>query len=175
VVSLVRALDLSVQRGVSVANLSLAGPENAVLTDMLGAVEVAGVLVVAAAGNAGPTAPPAWPAAHAGALAVTAVDPGGRIYRKAQRGPHVDIAAPGVEVWAAASVKGVKPRTGTSYAAPHVTAAAAILASRHPDWTPADLAAALRAMTVDAGAKGADEVFGAGILSVAALCGASAE
>ncbi len=175
VVSLVRALDLAVQRGVRVANLSLAGPENAVLTDMLGAVEVAGVLVVAAAGNAGPTAPPAWPAAHAGALAVTAVDPGGRIYRKAQRGPHVDIAAPGVEVWAAASVKGVKPRTGTSYAAPHVTAAAAILASRHPDWTPADLAAALRAMTVDAGAKGADEVFGAGILSVAALCGASAE
>ena len=175
VVSLVRALDLTVQRGVRVANLSLAGPENTMLTDMLRAVEVAGVLVVAAAGNAGPTAPPAWPAAHDGALAVTAVDPGGRIYRKAQRGPHIDIAAPGVEVWAAASVKGVKPRTGTSYAAPHVTAAAAVLASRHPDWTPADLAAALRAMTVDAGAEGMDEVFGAGILSVAALCGASAE
>ncbi len=72
------------------------GPENSVLTDMLRAAEAAGVLVVAAAGNAGPAAPPAWPAAHDGALAVTAVDQGGRIYRKAQRGPHIDMAAPGV-------------------------------------------------------------------------------
>lgn len=170
VVTLIRALDHVVQRGIRVANLSLAGPENTALTDMLRAAEAAGVLVVAAAGNGGPVAPPAWPAAHEGALAVTAVDAGGRIYRKAQRGAHVDIAAPGVDVWAAASIKGVKPRTGTSFAAPHVTAAAAILASHHPDWTPAELAAALRAMTEDAGRAGADDVFGAGILSLERLC-----
>ncbi len=66
----------------------------------------------------------------------------------------------------------MKPRTGTSFAAPHVTAAAAVLVSRHPEWTPAQLAEALRAMTADAGAEGADEVFGAGILSAVSLCGA---
>lgn len=175
VVSVIRALDLAVQRGARVANLSLAGPENTVLADMLHAAEAAGLLVVAAAGNAGPMAPPAWPAAHHGALAVTAVDPGGRIYRKAQRGPHIDLAAPGVDVWAAAAVKGVKPRTGTSYAVPHVTAAAAVLASRHPDWTPAQLAGALRGAALDAGAAGPDEVFGAGLLSAAGLCDTAGE
>lgn len=175
VVSLIRALDQVVQRRIRVVNLSLAGPENLALTDMLLAAEAAGVLVVAAVGNAGPVAPPAWPAAHEGALAVTAVDASGRIYRKAQRGAHVDMAAPGVDVWAAASIKGVKPRTGTSYAAPYVTAAATILASRHPDWTPAELAAALRAMTKDAGSAGADDVFGAGILSLERLCADAGE
>jgi subtilisin family serine protease len=164
-----------VQRRIKVVNLSLAGPENTALTEMLLAAEAAGVLVVAAVGNAGPVAPPAWPAAHEGALAVTAVDVGGRIYRKAQRGAHVDMAAPGVDVWAAASIKGVKPRTGTSYAAPYATAAAAILASKHPDWSPAELAAALRSMTEDAGSDGADEVFGAGILSLGQLCADTGE
>ena len=170
VVHLIRALDLLSQRGIRVANLSLAGPENAVLRDMLTAVAAQGMLVVAAVGNAGPAAPPAWPAAADTVLAVTAVDGGDRVYRRAQRGDHLDLAAPGVEVWSAAAVKGVKPRTGTSYAAPFATAAAAILMSRDPAMTPGVARERLQGLTRDIGAAGADEVYGAGVLSLAGLC-----
>jgi minor extracellular protease Epr len=175
VAHLVQALDLLSQRGVRLANLSLAGPENTVLSDMLKAVADSGMLVVAAAGNAGPTAPPAWPAAAETVLAVTAVDRADRIYRRAQRGAHIDLAAPGVEVWSAASVRGVKPRTGTSFAAPFATAAAAILMSRDPALTPAQAIETLRGLTRDIGAEGSDEVFGAGVLSLAGLCDAPAK
>lgn len=170
VVHLIRALDLLSQRGIRVANLSLAGPENTVLTEMLATVAAQGMLVVAAAGNAGPAAPPAWPAAAETVLAVTAVDSGDRVYRRAQRGDHLDLSAPGVDVWSAAAVKGVKPRTGTSYAAPFATAAAAILMSRDPALTPALVQNQLQGLTRDLGEAGADAVYGAGVLSLARLC-----
>lgn len=171
VVHLVQALDLLAERKVRVVNLSLAGPENTVLSDMLAAVEAAGMLVVAAVGNAGPASPAAWPAAADTVLAVTAVDGNDRIYRRAQRGLHVDVAAPGVEIWSAASAKGVKPRTGTSYAAPFASAAAAIMMSRDPLMTPAAAIAHLRSLTRDLGVAGADEVFGSGVLLLSDLCG----
>lgn len=170
VVHLVQALDLLSTRQLRLVNLSLSGPENAVLTDMLAAVAQSGMLVVAAAGNGGAAAPPAWPAAADTVLAVTAMDSRDRIYRQAQRGPHVDLAAPGVEVWSAASSKGVKPRSGTSYAAPFATAAAALLMSRDPGLTPAATVAQLRAMTRDLGAVGPDDIFGAGALLLSGIC-----
>lgn len=170
VVHLVQAIDLLLQRGIRIANLSLAGPENRVLSDMLRTASDEGMLIVAAAGNDGPRAEPAWPAAAETALAVTAVDGNGSIYRRAQRGAHLDIAAPGVDVWSAASVRGVKPRTGTSYAAPFATAAAAVLLSQDQSLTPADLRARLGRLTRDAGAEGPDELFGNGILTLTELC-----
>jgi subtilisin family serine protease len=170
VVALVRAIDLLAERGVRVANLSLAGPPNTVLSDVLARVASEGMLVVAAAGNAGPLAEPAWPAAAETVLAVTATDARGRIWRQAQRGPHIDVAAPGVEVWAAASIKGVRAQTGTSFAAPWATAAAAVLMAADPALTPAAAIDRLRGLTRDAGAGGADEVFGSGILALEGLC-----
>jgi hypothetical protein len=171
--TLIRAIDLLAQRGVRVANLSLAGPRNTVLAAMLEQVAQDGMLVVAAAGNGGPTADPAWPAASRHVLAVTAVDAFGRIYRRAQRGPHIDVAAPGVEVWAAASIRGVRARTGTSYATPWATAAAAIIMAQDAELTPAEAIQRLGALTVDTGEDGADPVFGQGILSLQGLCGPS--
>ena len=57
------------------------------------------------------------------------MDRGGRVYRRAGRGAHVDFAAPGVAVWTAAWVRGARPKTGTSFATPFVTAAV-VLAQR---------------------------------------------
>jgi minor extracellular protease Epr len=171
VTSLLRGLDLLRGRGVRVMNLSLAGPENGVLQaalDRMAGPE--GAVIVAAAGNAGPGAPPAWPAAHPAVLAVTAVDARGRVYRGAQRGDHIDLAAPGVGLLAATSITGARGKTGTSYAVPFVTAAAAVLLSQNPEWTPDEVAAALKAQARDLGAEGPDEVFGAGLLEASALC-----
>ncbi|MDZ4392882.1 S8 family serine peptidase [Cypionkella sp.] len=171
VVSLVKALDLLVVRGVKVINMSLAGPPNATLEAALARLaEPGGAVVLAAVGNGGPKAAVAYPAGYPSVLAVTAVDQRGQVYRRAQRGAHIDLAAPGVEVWSATSISGVKPKSGTSFAVPFATAVAAVLASRDPTATPDALAAQLRALVRDIGAPGPDEVFGAGLLSAATLC-----
>jgi subtilisin family serine protease len=171
VYTLVRGLDQLIGAGASVINLSLAGPPNTVLEDTLAAIEAAqGAVIVAAAGNGGPNAPPAYPAAYDSVIAVTAVDKGARAYRRAGRGPHVDLAAPGVEVWTAASVQGARWKTGTSFAAPYVTAAAALWRQAYPEMTPAEIRAALSQSAADLGAPGVDEVFGHGLLDLGGRC-----
>ena len=98
VLSLVMAIEALTARGVKVINLSLAGPANPLLQRAIDVASAAGVIIVAAAGNEGPAAGPAYPAAYSGVIAVTAVDRNLAVYRRANRGDYVDIAAPGVEV-----------------------------------------------------------------------------
>lgn len=171
VFSLLEGLDLLASEGVSVINLSLSGPANTVLAEVVERlVNERDVVLTASVGNAGPAAEPAYPAAYASVIAVTAVDRGGQVYRRAVRGAHVDLAAPGVEVWTAASVSGARWKTGTSFAVPFVTAAAALMRQSQPDLRATEVATALRALGRDAGDAGPDEVFGAGIIDLDALC-----
>jgi len=156
---------------VLIINMSLAGPENTVLEAMVNRLIVErGIVIVAAAGNEGPAAEPVYPAAYQGVIAVTAVDQSDGVYRRAGRGPHVDLAAPGVEVWTAASVSGARAKTGTSFATPFVTAAAALILQENPALSPAEVAAMLAASARDLGDPGRDEVYGDGLVSVAGFC-----
>ena len=113
-VSVLRGLDLLAGRDVRVINLSIAGSDNLLLRDTVNTlVEERGITIVAAAGNGGPRADPVFPSGYGNVIAVTAVDTGGRIYRRAQRGAHLDMAAPGVNLLAATSVRGARLKTGT--------------------------------------------------------------
>lgn len=169
--TLVRALDHLSERGVQVINLSLAGPPNTVLEDtLLQLTEQRRIPVIAAAGNDGPRAEPAYPAAYENVIAVTAVDRGGTVYRRAIRGAHVELAAPGVEVWTAASVKGARWKTGTSFAAPYVTAAVALWLQHDPMLTPEEIRARLTASAGDLGPNGLDEIYGHGVLNLGGNC-----
>lgn len=170
VFALIAGLDRLAEAGAEIVNLSLAGPPNALLAAAVAQLDAAGVVLVAAAGNAGPQAPPQFPAAYPQVIAVTAVDRSGAPYRRAVRGPHIDLAAPGVEVWTAASVRGGRPRTGTSFAAPFVTAAAALLRAAEPGLPREVLVDRLRDRAADLGAPGPDPVFGAGLLSLTGVC-----
>ncbi|WP_419693474.1 S8 family serine peptidase [Mesorhizobium muleiense] len=167
---LLRALDLLSARGVQVTNMSLSGPANALLEQVVRRLSERGMVIVAAAGNGGPKAGPAYPAAYAEVIAVTAVDRMKRPYRRAGRGEHIDLAAPGVQVWTAASVSGARPKTGTSFAAPFVTAAAALMKSANGNATAADIQDALGKSAEDLGAPGKDDVFGWGLLNASAAC-----
>uniref|UniRef100_A0A7C1NXQ4 Peptidase S8 n=1 Tax=Agrobacterium albertimagni TaxID=147266 RepID=A0A7C1NXQ4_9HYPH len=171
---LVRALDALSSRNVRVINLSLAGPDNVLLKKTVEAMIARGAILVAAVGNAGPRAKPLYPSGYEGVIAVTAVDRGRNPYRRANRGEHVDIAAPGVNVWTAASISGARPKSGTSFAAPFVSAAAAVLLAERPDLTPAQMAEALSLLAQDIGAPGRDQVFGWGLLDARRLCTAEA-
>lgn len=167
--SLVRGLDALAARGLPVINMSLSGPANAVLERTIEQVTDQGTLLVAAAGNDGHRAAPVYPAAYPQVVAVTAVDRQKRIYRRAGRGEHIDLAAPGVDVWTAASVSGARTKTGTSFAAPFVSAAIALALQTDG----AERQAAIDRLTSraeDLGEPGRDPVFGWGLLNPSKLC-----
>lgn len=170
--SLIRGLDLMEQRGIRVVNLSLAGPDNAALAQMVARlVEERDMVLVAAVGNGGRDRPAAYPAAYPEVIGVTAVDRRGRLYAQAQRGAPVDLAAPGVGLLLATSISGARPQTGTSYAVPFVTAAAALLLADDPGLTSAEVKARLADGARDLGAEGRDDLFGSGLLQAGELCG----
>lgn len=154
--SIARGLDWAASGGAPVINVSLSGPPNAALAAVARALAARGVAIVAAVGNHGPHAAPAYPAAIPEVIAVTAIDARGQIYRRANRGAHVDFAAPGA--WNS-------NRVGTSFASPVV---AGLLARRIES---ADVSVtrraidALAAAAADAGASGRDDVFGAGLVT----------
>lgn len=156
------ALEWMVQSGVPTINMSLAGPRNAILDRLIRDAIARGRTIVAAAGNGGPAAPPAYPAAVPGVVAVTAVDKDLRIYRYANRGNYITIAANGVDVLAARAPGGFARFTGTSFATPHVTGwIARCRASGNPARS---CEAALKKAVRDLGTPGRDDVFGLGYL-----------
>lgn len=168
--SVANALDLLIGEGVDVINLSFSGPENAVLKRVVQEAAARGVGLVAAAGNGGPGSAPAYPAAWPEVIAVTAVDSRERVYRQANQGPYVALAAPGVNIWTAASVSGGRLRSGTSYAAPFVTAALAVERMRLPEKNVEEVTAVLFACAKDLGEAGYDPVFGHGLITSPEEC-----
>ena len=128
-----QALDWLVSENAQVVNLSLGSAPDAVLAAVVGRANALGVVLVAAAGNGGSAAAPSYPAAYPGVIAVTAVDANKQLYARANRGPYIALAAPGVDVWVpvGASGKG-KYMSGTSFAAPFVAAAIAQKLAANP-------------------------------------------
>jgi subtilisin family serine protease len=154
-------LDWLAGQGVSIVNLSMEGSPNAAFEDILARARGAGLVMIAAMGNEG-TSSPRYPAASDHTLAVTAVDAAGRAYDRANTGPHVDVAAPGVDLYVARGAGGGY-RSGTSYAAPIVTALVARLAE---GGTPSleGARAALGRGARDLGEPGPDSQFGLGLV-----------
>ena len=152
-----------IANGVAVVNISVEGPDNAIVAEMVRRAARRGHMIVAAAGNGGPNAGPSFPAAFEGVLAVTAIDENGRPYFRANRGAYIDFAAHGVDV--SVDVGGMISRvSGTSFASPVIAAEAAV--QLHAP-SPADSALALtqlRERAEDLGAPGRDNIFGWGAL-----------
>ncbi|MGL5114416.1 MAG: S8 family serine peptidase [Beijerinckiaceae bacterium] len=163
------ALELLAERRAAVANLSLAGPANNVLDRVGNKAKEAGMIVVAASGNDGPTARPLYPAAYAWAVAVTAIDDQKEIYRRAVRGEHVAIAAPGVRLALKNKDGLARAHTGTSFAAPFVTVALA-MQNGNPLEAGPDRVKRLGETASDLGTAGRDPVYGWGLLQAATLC-----
>ena len=170
VTTLVVALEALAERSVRIVNLSLSGPPNEVLKRAIASAQEKGMLIVAAAGNNGPGAAPSYPAAYPGVIAVTAVDRNLAIYSRATQGEYIDLAAPGVNLWVAAPGGGGTAKSGTSYAVPFISAAAAILRASDALPDAASVQTTLEGRTLDLGKPGRDRTFGFGLLQAANLC-----
>lgn len=113
--------------------------QTALLQQVVENVRAAGILVVAAAGNDGPacdtiTSPPAT---FAAAFTVGAADLADKVAGFSSRGPaggllKPDLVAPGVAVRSSLPGGGYGSMSGTSMAAPHVAAVAALLLAANP-------------------------------------------
>lgn len=162
--SLVQGLAWMAQAGVPVINVSLVGPPNLTLQAAVRALNARGHLIVAAVGNDGPAAPPLYPAAYSGVIAVTAVDGRRRILPEAGRPGRVDFAAPGADMAVPAARGGFVAVRGTSFAAPLVAGSLAGLLPAPDSRGAAGAVAALARQAQDLGPRGPDRTFGQGLV-----------
>jgi subtilisin family serine protease len=170
--AIAEAVEWLADERVPVINVSLVGPPNVLLQQVVAHAVAQGLLIVAAVGNDGPAAPPLYPAAYPGVVGVTAVDARRRVLFEAERGPQVMFAAPGADIPAANSSDGFENVRGTSFASPLV---AGLLAEKLQATAPAALPAidpaaartaidALARAAIHLGAAGRNAVFGYGLL-----------
>jgi hypothetical protein len=158
---IVAALDWMIANRVAVVNISVQGPNNAILGEMVRRAVDGGHIIVAAAGNGGPAGRPTFPGAFDGVLAITAIDTQGRPYIRANRGAYIDFAALGVDVPVHLRDEAMRV-TGTSFAAPIIAAHAAQDLQVPSPARAAAIIAALQRRADDLGDPGHDDIFGWG-------------
>ncbi|MGD9786162.1 MAG: S8 family serine peptidase [Hyphomicrobiaceae bacterium] len=155
-------LDWAMLKGAKVVNMSFEGAEDSLVTRLIERGDSAGVVFVAAAGNGGPSAEPAFPASLPSVIAVTAIDDHRAVYAHANAGAYIDVAAPGVDVLAPVPGGGYDMMSGTSFAAAHVSGIAALILASSPRIGREHLLRQLKATSDDLGEPGPDSIFGAG-------------
>jgi subtilisin family serine protease len=170
VMALVSGLDWLTSRRTPVINMSFAGERNAVVALALRNAIARHVVVVAAAGNGGASSGPAFPAADAGVIAVTAVDSHAQPYSDANQGNYIAFAAPGVRVWTAGRWPTGSYQSGTSFAAPFVTAAVGMQLADGAEPAATEITRILAKTARDLGPPGRDPIFGWGLLQAASPC-----
>jgi subtilisin family serine protease len=158
-----KSLQWAADNSARVVNMSFAGPIDPLLHRMLAAAYDKGIVLIAAAGNAGPNSAPLYPAADADVIAVTATDMSDGLYKMANRGQFIAVAAPGVDVLALAPGESYQVTTGTSVAAAEVSGIAALLLELKPSLTPADVRTILVTSAKPMRGPGQHGDFGAGL------------
>jgi hypothetical protein len=163
--NILKGLDWAADQGARVVNMSFAGPSDPRLRDALAKAYKKGMVLIAAAGNAGPNSPPLYPGADPNVIAVTATDSRDALFPDANRGNYIAVAAPGVDVFAPAPDGAYQLTTGTSVAAAEVSGVAALMIERNPALTPAAVRRILVETAKRLGPKSRDRDFGAGLVN----------
>lgn len=164
-----RALELAIKEKVDILNLSFTGKPDPLIEKLIKAALQQGIVVVASAGNGGSNAQPAYPAAIPGVIAVTAVDKSEQLFRQANRGDYIDLAAPGVGILTTAPRGSFHVSSGTSLATAHASGAIALLMSLDRQNFNINL---LNRTAIDLGIPGRDPDYGYGLLSANRALGA---
>ena len=162
------AIQYAVEHGADVINMSLGWDDDkqqtfAFLDEALTAARKAGITVVCACGNGTTDMKTVYPANHEYTIAVSAVARNLTPSSYSNYGELVDFCAPGSGI-TASTVGGAQATcNGTSFAAPHITAAAAQLKILEPNALPGRIYALLHSCALDVGLPGKDANYGWGI------------
>jgi subtilisin family serine protease len=158
----IKSLDYAVSNRAQIVNMSFAGPKDKAIQRSLEAAAKKGIVLIAAAGNAGAKSPPLFPAADRNVIAVSATDQSDQLFTASNRGRYIAISAPGVDILSAAPDGKYQILSGTSLSAAYVSGVAALMISRSPEITSSDVRAILLSTARDLGPPGRDDQFGAG-------------
>ncbi len=162
--NIIRGLDYAIAHNAKIVNMSFAGPQDPALAQELQVAREKGILIIAAAGNAGPKSPPLYPGADPNVLAVTATDAHDNLFSGANQGDYIAVAAPGVNVLVPAPNADVQYTTGTSVASANVSGVAALLLAEQPTRSPEDIRDILVQTAKHLGTEGTNPQFGAGLV-----------
>lgn len=171
---IIEGLDWSIANKMQLVNMSLGTTADIQsFHDAVTRAYNAGIIEVAAAGNDGSAV--IYPAAYPEVVAVTATDQTDTIASWSSRGPEVDFAAPGVNIYSTYKDTGYATLSGTSMAAPHVTGALALIlnspvgafdANGNGKWDFSEAEEKLKAGAVDLGTAGFDNLYGWGLINI---------
>jgi len=161
-----QGIEYAVQMGADVICMSL-GVDSTTGT-LSRAVEFAagnGVVLVAAAGNAGSSAV-AYPAAYSEVISVGAIDRDDNRATFSNYGSNLDLMAPGSQIWSTRyGSTEYQYLSGTSTAAPFVAGVAALMLSVNPALTPAEVRTAMNETAIELGVSGWDSFHGWGLIN----------
>ena len=173
--------------GADVINLSLGSSTSTrVEEEAVAYAQAKGCVVVAAAGNDSGRVEFQYPASYPGVIAVGAVDNQKRKAYFSNYGDRLDISAPGVDILSTVpdfvgrksgdsygdDLSGYYEKmSGTSMAAPHVAAVAALYKCVYPDASVLQICEVLTSTAEDIGDIGKDPETGHGLVDVAAVMG----
>ncbi|QPF89598.1 S8 family serine peptidase [Bradyrhizobium commune] len=159
---ILRSLNYAAEHGAQIVNMSFAGPKDAVIERAIAATAARGLVLIAAAGNAGAKSPPLYPAANPNVIAVSATDQQDRLFTASNRGNYIALAAPGVDIFLPAPEGKYQMTSGTSFSAAYVSGVAALLLERNYALKPEALRMTLAKTARDLGSPGRDDQFGDG-------------
>jgi subtilisin family serine protease len=159
---ILRGLNYAAEHGAQIINMSFAGPKDPLIERGIAATAARGILMVAAAGNAGAKSPPLYPAANPNVIAVSGTDAEQKLFAASNRGNHIAISAPGADIFLPAPDEKYQITSGTSFSAAYISGVAALIMERNPALKPGDIRGILTNTARDLGAPGRDDQFGAG-------------
>ncbi|SEA41930.1 S8 family serine peptidase [Alkalimonas amylolytica] len=162
--NLIQAIQSCQNAGAKVVNMSLGGgSSNTTERNAMNSFNNSGMLLVAAAGNAGNTSF-SYPASYDAVVSVAAVDANKNLASFSQRNSQVEISGPGVNVASTWINSGYRSISGTSMASPHVAGVAALVWSNHPQCTNTQIRNVLNLTAERRGTSGRNTSFGWGIV-----------
>lgn len=159
---ILKALNYAALHGAQIINMSFAGPKDPLIERGINATAARDIVMVAASGNAGPKSPPLFPAANSNVIAVSATDAQDKLFAASNRGSHIAVAAPGVDIFLPAPDEKYQMTSGTSFSAAYVSGLVALMLERNPALKPGEVRAILIRTARDIGRPGRDDQFGAG-------------
>ncbi|MFD7231295.1 type VII secretion-associated serine protease mycosin [Streptomyces sp. NPDC059881] len=167
--TLAKAIDHAVAKEADVINISQdtanAVKPSPLLQQAIDKALVKDIVVVASAGNdgMGGNVKKTYPASFEGVLAVASSDRNNERAAFSQSGDFVGIAAPGVDMISTVPGGGHCTDNGTSFSAPYVAGIAALIKSKHTDWSQEQIVAQIQ-QTAERSVAGHDRLVGWGVV-----------
>ncbi|MCL5070066.1 MAG: S8 family peptidase [Actinobacteria bacterium] len=166
--NIILALDWSVNNNIEIVNMSFGGSVSSrSLQKACDNAYSSGVLLVAAAGNAG-SAKILYPANYSSVIAVSATNQNDSLASFSNYGENIELSAPGVSIKSTFINDGYVTYSGTSMATPHVSGVAALVIAQGIAIGSASVRERLDNTAEDIGPAGKDIYFGFGIVDAEA-------